>query len=283
MHKVRQLGRRAWLAQLGGGALAVVAGLKFGGGREGYGIRIGVPGAGVAAAQTMSDHGHDHDTAGHDATPYDTRRIPLGENGFTTAYVLVRGGEAAIVDTGVAGSAGRIGEVIQEAGLGWDAVKHVILTHYHNDHAGSFRDVLGLAQGATAWAGAPDIAILRSSREVQPAADGAEIFGLRVIGTPGHTAGHISILDPVGSALILGDAAINAGGNLSLASPQNTADIEQARESLRKIAGLSFETAWFMHGRPIEGGASGAFQQLVATMDMPGSLARTLEHDHVCL
>ena len=279
MQKVRQIGRRAWLAQLGGGALAVVAGLKFGGGREGYGIRIGASDAATAAAQEHTGH----DMTGHDMTPYDTRRVPLGQNGFTTAYVLVRGGEAAIVDTGVAGSADRIGEVIQEAGLGWDAVKHVILTHYHNDHAGSFRDVLGRAETATAWAGAPDIAILRSSREVQPAADGAEIFGLHVVGTPGHTAGHISILDPVGAALILGDAAINAGGNLSLASPQNTADMEQARESLRKSAGLSFETAWFMHGRPIEGGASGAFQQLVAAMDAPGFLARAPEPDHVCL
>jgi len=277
MTTVRQIGRRAWLARLGGGALAVIAGLKFGGAREGYGIRIGLPDDRVAAAQDMG---------GTDMTPYDTRPIPLGQNDFTTAYVLVRGGEAAIVDTGVAGSADRIGEVIQQAGLGWDAVKHVILTHYHGDHAGSIRDVLGRAAGATPWAGADDIPNLRGLLGVQPAADGAEIFGLQVVSTPGHTAGHISIFDPVGSALVLGDAAINAGGTLSLASPQNTADMDGAKESLRKIAGLSFETAWFMHGRPIEGGAAGAFQQFVATMDMPDSLAhgaRTPAHDHVCL
>jgi glyoxylase-like metal-dependent hydrolase (beta-lactamase superfamily II) len=42
-----------------------------------------------------------------------------------------RGGEAAIVDTGVAGSAQRIGEVVQDAGQTWDAVRHLILTHHH--------------------------------------------------------------------------------------------------------------------------------------------------------
>jgi glyoxylase-like metal-dependent hydrolase (beta-lactamase superfamily II) len=205
-------------------------------------------------------------------------------NGFTTAYVLVRGGEAAIVGTGVAGSAQCIGEVVQEAGLGWDAVKHVILTHYHGDHAGSIGDVLGLAQAATPWAGAEDIPRLRVPREIQPTADGAEIFRLQIIGTPGHTAGHISVFDPVGSGLILGDAAINAGGNLTLASPQNTADMDAAKESVRKIAGLTFETAWFMHGQPIECGASGAFQQLAARLDLSGGLAHAPDggHDHQC-
>ena len=54
MHDVRGIGRRTWLARLSGGALAVVAGLKFGGGREGYGIRIALPDVGVAAARRRS-------------------------------------------------------------------------------------------------------------------------------------------------------------------------------------------------------------------------------------
>jgi hypothetical protein len=52
MRNVRRLGRRTWLAGLGGGALAVVAGLKLGG-RDGYGIRIALPDGRPAAAQGM--------------------------------------------------------------------------------------------------------------------------------------------------------------------------------------------------------------------------------------
>lgn len=272
MRNVRRLGRRTWLAGLGGGALAVVAGLKLGG-RDGYGIRIALPDGRPAAAQGMP---------GHDMAPYDTLRIPLGRNGFTTAYVLVRGGEAALVDTGVAGSAARIGEVIQGAGLGWDAIKHVIVTHHHGDHAGSVGEVLALAPAATVWAGAPDIPSIRAPRDIQAADDGDEIFGLQIIGTPGHTLGHISVFDPVGSALVLGDAVTNIGGGLTGSPAPFTADATQARETLRKIAAMTFETAWFMHGDPIQGGASAAFQSLVAAIEASGGLAHAAAPDHAC-
>ena len=288
MRDVRKIGRRTWLARLSGGALAVVAGLKFGGGREGYGIRIASPDVPTAAAQEHAGHaGGGQDVTGRDMMPYDTRRIPLGEGGFTTAYVLIRGGEAALIDTGVPGSAGRIGEVIQEASLSWDAVRHVILTHHHGDHAGSIGEVLGAAPSATVWAGAPDIPSIRAPREIRSAGDGDEVFGLQIVGTPGHTAGHISVFDPVGSALIVGDAAANVGGTVLGSTSPFTRNVAQAHESVRKMAAMTFETAWFMHGEPIQGGASAAFQALVARLSEPGEAhalahAAGIEHGHQC-
>jgi beta-lactamase superfamily II metal-dependent hydrolase len=65
-------------------------------------------------------------------------RVDLG---FVSAYVLVRGTEAAVVDTGVAGSAEAIGAVLDSAGPGWAGVRHVVLTHKHGDHAGSIGEV----------------------------------------------------------------------------------------------------------------------------------------------
>src|SRR6478735_11219533 len=61
--------------------------------------------------------------------------------GFVSAYVLVRGRQAAVVDTGVAGSADAIGAVLDSAGPGWAGVRHVVLTHKHGDHAGSIGEV----------------------------------------------------------------------------------------------------------------------------------------------
>src|SRR5918996_2167723 len=86
--------------------------------------------------------------------PAEALRVNLG---FVNAYVLIRGKEAAVVDTGTPNNATKIADVVRTAGLGWDAVRHVILTHYHPDHAGSATDVAGLAPRATFWAGAPDI------------------------------------------------------------------------------------------------------------------------------
>ena len=77
--------------------------------------------------------------------------------GFVSAYVLVRGRQAAVVDTGVAGSADAIGSALQSAGSTWEAVTDLVLTHHHGDHTGSLADVVARATKATVHAGAADI------------------------------------------------------------------------------------------------------------------------------
>src|SRR5688500_13803113 len=51
--------------------------------------------------------------------------------GFVSAYILIRGGEAALVDTGEAGSEAAIESSLTSIGLGWSNVGHVIITHSH--------------------------------------------------------------------------------------------------------------------------------------------------------
>lgn len=194
--------------------------------------------------------------------PVDYRLVNLG---FVNAYVLVRGNEVAVVDTGVANSQGKIEEVIKAAGRSWDDVRHVILTHYHPDHAGSMDAVMAAASKATGYAGAEDIPQIKVSMPLQAVADGADVFGLQIVATPGHTAGHISVFDP-GIAFIAGDALVNAGGNLTGSNPQFTADMAAANQSVQKIASLMFERAFFGHGDPIETGGSAAVAKLAATL-----------------
>ena len=111
--------------------------------------------------------------------------------GFVSAYVLARQGEAAIVDTGVAGSEADIEAGLGRLNLGWGDVGHVIVTHLHNDHQGSLPAVLGLAPDATPYAGAEDIPEITSPREIVPVGDGDRVFDLDIIATPGQSTAAI--------------------------------------------------------------------------------------------
>jgi glyoxylase-like metal-dependent hydrolase (beta-lactamase superfamily II) len=176
--------------------------------------------------------------------------------GFVSAYILVRGGEAAVVDTGVAGSTGEIESVLAGIGLGWDAVAHLILTHRHGDHAGSAADILGRADAATAYAGAADIPAITVPRPLAAVADGDVVFGLRIVATPGHTAGHIAVLDEAGGILVAGDALGTVGGTLAGSNPSFTEDPAAAKASIAKLGTLRYETLLVGHGEPILSGAS---------------------------
>jgi glyoxylase-like metal-dependent hydrolase (beta-lactamase superfamily II) len=251
MQKAQQISRRTWLARIAGGSFAIWSELTFGLGRRGWGVAIGGSDLAIGVAHAQKPG------------PAEAHRVNLG---FVNAYVLVRGKEAAVVDTGTPNNASKIADVVRTAGLGWDAVHHLILTHYHPDHIGSVGEVLAAAPKATAYAGAADIPQIKSPRPLKAVGDNDEVFGLRVIATPGHTPGHVSVFDPAGSLLILGDAMNNIADNLAGPNPEYTADMGQAHQSVKKLAKLKFERAVFGHGEPIAKGASQAIAKLAGAL-----------------
>jgi glyoxylase-like metal-dependent hydrolase (beta-lactamase superfamily II) len=259
MSGIPRIGRRAWLMRSGAGLVALWAGLDPGWGRQGWGVLLG-RGPRVAGAQNAP--------AVQSLPVRAEFEFPPGQPFWVQAYVLIRGREVAIVDTLIAGNADRIGQTIQAAGLDWGAVRHVILTHFHPDHQGSADAIAALAPGATLWAGERDLPRITLSRPVQPAYEGDEIFGLQVVETPGHTPGHISVLDPGNSALYTGDAVFNDAafqrqtGRLDILS--SATDLPQAVESVRKLAAMSFEQVMFGHGEALSSGGAAALAALAA-------------------
>ena len=288
MKRLRQLNRREFLGVIGHGTVALVAQLSVT--RNVLAIALGGSSLAACAANPTQTPSATNTSAplSPSATPLSptgttapaatsaaatATSIPVATEadmltylpiaaGVSNAYVLVRGDEVAIVDTGVAGNGEKFAAALETVGLKWDAVKHVILTHYHRDHVGSMGEVLAAAEAAVAYAGADDIPLIESPRSITAVADQSEVFGLQIIASPGHTKGHICVYDPLGSALITGDALNNVGGQLSGPNPSFTQDMALATESARKLAALSYERAYFGHGTPIESGASAAIAAL---------------------
>ncbi|NNE12311.1 MAG: MBL fold metallo-hydrolase [Ilumatobacter sp.] len=188
--------------------------------------------------------------------------------GFVSAYVLVRGNEAAVVDTGSAGSADQIGAALGTLGATYDDVRHVVLTHHHPDHVGSLPVVLDRATGSTAYAGEADIPNITSASELVAVGDGDDVFGLRVLHTPGHTPGSISLYDPGIGLLVAGDAlnGNDSGSGLSGANAQFSSDMAAANTSVAKLAELDVEAVAMGHGQPVGSGAGALLTALAAEL-----------------
>jgi glyoxylase-like metal-dependent hydrolase (beta-lactamase superfamily II) len=266
----RLLDRRTFLADLGHGAFALAI--------------VGIAGCGPSVVGSLAPTGvagplpTRSPASGGPATPSPTggaASAPLGSLppgktwepvnlGFVSAYLLIRKGEAALVDTGVAGSEGAIESSLASIGLGWAALGHVIITHSHGDHAGSRIAVLERAPDATAYAGAQDIPAM-GGVELTAVGDGDRVFDLQIVTTPGHTAGSVSVLDSVNGVLVAGDALGTADGKPVLPSSRFTADMDEAGRSIVKLGGLTFETLLVGHGDPIATGAAALVAELGAT------------------
>jgi glyoxylase-like metal-dependent hydrolase (beta-lactamase superfamily II) len=181
-----------------------------------------------------------------------------------SAYRLVRGGEVAIVDLGNPNSGGAIEEGLKAAGADWRSVKHIVLTHQHRDHVGGLTDVAPKVN-ASIYAGEGDLASIISDKELKPLKEGDEVFGMRILETPGHTLGHISVFEPATGILVAGDA-LRTNAGLAGSDPQFTADEAKANASVRKLAALDVRAILCGHGEPLVAGAGPALKDLAATL-----------------
>jgi glyoxylase-like metal-dependent hydrolase (beta-lactamase superfamily II) len=234
---------------------------------------------GVVLLNTVTGCSDSPDAAGPTPTtgaPPSATNTPPGSNtaagqwqrvnlSFVSAYLLIRGNEAAVVDLGTSGSGAAIGSALQAAGSRWDAVRHVILTHHHGDHAGSVAEVAQQVNAAI-YAGEADVASITSPTPLRPVKDNDDVFGLRIVGTPGHTAGHVAVFDPATGVLVTGDALRTSGGELTGPDPGFTADMTQATASVRKLAALDVKTIFPGHGDPITTNAAQALRTLADSL-----------------
>ena len=152
-------------------------------------------------------------------------------------------------------------------------VRRIVVTHAHVDHVGGL-SALVEQSGAEVHAHEREAVYLRDGRTPRmrrgrpsgfPAVTVAEEFvdgtvlpgGLRVVHTPGHTPGHVSLLHEPTGVLVTGDALFNVRG-IRYSPGWMCTDPELNRKSADALGELGFEVVAFMHGPEVRQGARAA-------------------------
>lgn len=223
--------------------------------------------------------------------------IPLG---YVNAFMLEDEDGLTLIDAGLRGNERRIWKAVAGIERKRDDVRSVLVTHHHGDHVGSLA-AIKKTSGAEAYVHPLDAPVVAGEKPRPPANGGSmtgRLFGwmimrlpankptpvsadheindgdelpvgggVRVIHTPGHTAGHVSFfVEGHGGVLFAGDAAGNVFGRIGKPLLMFTEDMDEARASMRELAEMEFDTACFGHGRVLKGKANLAFRRYVEKM-----------------
>lgn len=206
--------------------------------------------------------------------------VPIS-TGHSKAY-LIRGSRPILVDTGLPGSATAVLAAIRNAGyLPWD-VSLIVITHAHIDHYGSAEALAG-ATGAPVLVHADEAGYLRegSSAPAIPASFLGKLLGLaigrhapaptlavnpvilvhgsydlapfgvtgRIVPTPGHTKGSLSVILESGEAII-GDLVMGMAPATKPRLPVFADNVDAAQESIRTILAANPRIIYTGHGGP---------------------------------
>ncbi|MEV6179992.1 MBL fold metallo-hydrolase [Streptomyces sp. NPDC052015] len=219
-------------------------------------------------------------------------RFPVGQ-----AYLWRDGDELTLVDAGPPGSGRAIAGAVTALGHTPQAVRRVVLTHFHEDHAGGAAEVAALT-GAEVLAHAAEAAVVRGDvpgpapvledweRPLHAAAlaqlpqgdyerpdvvteltDGDVLGfggGARVVHVPGHTDGSIALLLPHHGVLFTGDTVAASPVDGAVIPGVFNLDLPLTVAAFRRLAALDADVACFGHGDPVLGRASAVLRDAAA-------------------
>src|ERR687890_2072000 len=204
-----------------------------------------------------------------------------------------------LVDAGLPDQMETISAALVEAGIGVGDLRRIIFTHQDLDHVGSGA-ALVRQSGARVLAHSADVPYIEGSqrplkaspemleqrpqmREVlerlEPVGidehleDGALLDlagGTRVIFTPGHTPGHLSLYLERSKVLIAGDALRAERGSLNGPNPSMTLEMRPAMQSIRRLADLEIDTIVCYHGGVVGEDPNGQLRRVIQELSREG-------------
>ena len=205
------------------------------------------------------------------------KEITTIKMGFVNSYIIKGENKIILIDTGLQGSTNKIIKKIEEIGFKTDQVSLIVLTHAHLDHFGSVKQLQKItgAKIAIHKNDAPYL-IEGKSAEVTPISgfgkfmmrivknrsskiDGIKPdiliedemdlneFGVKgkVISTPGHTEGSVSIFLYSGKCIV-GDTLGSSFGKPAYGMFCN--DLSKLKESIIKIKNSNIKEVYLSHG-----------------------------------
>lgn len=220
-------------------------------------------------------------------------RIPtLGD--YINSFALIDDEGVAVVDAGLKwGACRKIQRALAAIGRDWSDVSRLILTHAHSDHVGGAAEVVrraGLdgifvhgddARFATSGKRPPGDPSLRGAGiagrvpwgDFDPVPVGRRLVddelldvagGLRVIHTPGHTPGHVSLLHEPSGVLITGDSIFNMNRRVTWPIGLYCTSFRQTKLTAHVLGELEYQVAAFTHGPEIRWRAREAIRGFLA-------------------
>jgi glyoxylase-like metal-dependent hydrolase (beta-lactamase superfamily II) len=216
--------------------------------------------------------------------------IRLSRLGFVNAYLVREDDGLTLVDTMLSGSAAGI---LAAAGRAGAPIVRIVLTHAHGDHAGSLDALAEHLPGAEIALSAREARLMAgdhsldaneppsklrggwptvATRPTRLLADGDRVGSLRVVAAPGHTPGHIALVDERDRTLIAGDAFSTLGGvsTTGRVNPRfplvgmSTWDRDTANRTAAMLRGLAPAALAAGHGRVVRDPAAAIDRALAA-------------------
>ena len=174
---------------------------------------------------------------------------------------------AVLIDVGFPGQIEEIRVEMDKVGVSFEKLKVIILTHQDIDHIGSLPEILEeCGSNIKVYAHNLDktyiqgeLPLLKDGHLENPPKgkvddtlkDGQELpycGGIRIIHTPGHTPGHISLYLKQSKTLIAGDSMYSVNGIIEGVHIPTVRDMNEARLSLKKYLELDIESVVCYHG-----------------------------------
>ena len=192
-----------------------------------------------------------------------------------------------LVDTGLGSSPQRIREALGTLGSGLADIKRIFITHQHDDHTGGLKDLVAWAPGAEVGASAHEAEVVSGRRGYDPQSgallrylarnaeppgvpvgkvlrEGDLVSGFRVISTPGHTPGHVSLLRDADGLLFTADAFGCLPRRIRVGVRRFVCvDPPRAKRSAEKLLREDFATVVLAHGPIMRAGARAKLREAV--------------------